>query len=48
MGEELECDREPENSYDHYTVAVKGSGVVIGHLPRKLLRVCSLFSRRGV
>ena len=47
MGEELECDREPENSCDRYTVAVKRSGVVIGHLPRKISRVCSLFLRRG-
>ena len=47
IGEELECDREPENSCDRYAVCVKRSGVVIGHLPRKLSRVCSLFLRRG-
>ena len=51
IGEKLECDREPQNSCDHYAVAVKNSGVVICHLPRKLsrvcLRVCSLFLRRG-
>ena len=47
MGEELECDREPENSCDCYEVAVKRSGVVIAHLPRKLSRVCSLFLRCG-
>ena len=47
IGEELECDRQPENSSDRYAVAVKRSGVVIGHLPRKLSRVCSLFLRRG-
>ena len=34
--EEMECDRELENSYNHYAVAVKTSGVVIGHLPREL------------
>ena len=39
MGEELKCDREPENWCDPYAVAVKRSWVVIGHLPRKLLRV---------
>ena len=38
---------ELENSCDRYAVAVKRSGVVIGHLPRKLSRVCSLFLRRG-
>ena len=37
MGEELECDREPENSCGRYAVAVKRSGS----------RVCSLFLRRG-
>ena len=47
IGKELECDREPQNSCDCYAVAVKKSGVVIGHLPRKLSRVCSLFLRRG-
>ena len=46
IGEELECDREPENSSDQYAVAVKRSTVVIGHLLRKLSRVCSLFLRR--
>ena len=45
MGEELECDREPENSCYRYAVAWRG--VVIGHLPRKLSRVCLLFLRRG-
>ena len=47
IGEELECDREPENSCDCYAVCVKRSEVIIGHLPRKLLRVCLLFLRRG-
>ena len=47
MGEELECDIKPEHWYDHYAVAVKRSGVVIGHLPRKLSRVCLLFLRCG-
>ena len=36
-----------ENSCDRYTVAVKRSGVVIGHLLQKLSRVCSLFLRCG-
>ena len=47
IGEELECDREPGNSCDRSAVAVKRSGVVIGHLPRKVSRVCSLFLRHG-
>ena len=43
IGKELECDREPENLCDRYAVCVKRSVVIIGHLPRKLSRVCSLF-----
>ena len=33
IGEELECDRELENSCDRYAVCVKRSAVIIGHLP---------------
>ena len=38
---------EQENSCDRYVVAVKRNEVVIGHLPRKLSRVCPLFLRHG-
>ena len=37
------CEREPRNSTDRYAVAVKKDGTIIGHLPRKISRVCSLF-----
>ena len=47
VGEELVCVREPHNSHNHYAVAVKREDVLIGHLPRKLSRLCSLFLRRG-
>ena len=47
VGEALVCEREPKNSSDRYTVAVKNKGTIIEHLPRKLSRVCSLFLRRG-
>ena len=43
MGE-LECNREPENSRDRYAVAVKRSGVVIGHLPRKISSLFAVFN----
>ena len=46
-GEVLMCEREPHNALDRYAVAVKKTGTIIGHLPRKLSRVCSLFLRRG-
>ena len=50
VGEILLCVREPTNASDRYAVAVTrpgGLGVVIGHLPRKLSKICSLFIRRG-
>ena len=47
VGEALVCEREPKNSSDRYTVAVKNEGTIIEHSPRKLSRVCSLFLRRG-
>lgn len=46
-GEELLCEREPHNDHDRYAVAVKKKGGIIGHLPRKIARVCSLLLRRG-
>ena len=47
VGETVECQREPCNMKDRYAVAVIKDGVIIGHLPRKVSRVCSLFLRRG-
>ena len=43
----LACEREPRNEHDRYAVAVKKDGQIIGHLPRIVSRVCSLFMRRG-
>ena len=47
VGEELVCEREPDNASDRYAVAVKREGTIVGHLPRKITRVCSLFLRLG-
>ena len=47
VGEVLQCEREPRNAADRYAVAVTKGGVVFGHLPRKISRLCSLFLRRG-
>ena len=48
-GEELVCSREPTNTADRYmyVVAVLKQETIIGHLPRKISKVCSLFLRRG-
>ena len=47
LGEVLSCEREPANNRDRYAVTVKKAELVIGHLPQKVSRVCSLFLRRG-
>ena len=47
IGEVLECQREPTNATDRYAVAVTKAATIIGHLPRKLSKVCSRFLRRG-
>ena len=44
--EELQCKRELDNESDRYAVAIKKDGTIIGHLPRAISRVCSLFLRR--
>ena len=43
VGEVLMCMRETHNTQDRYAIAVKKSQTVVGHLPRKISRVCSLF-----
>ena len=47
VGKELSCIREVENYSDPFAVAVVRSGVIVGHVPRKKLSVCSMFLRRG-
>ena len=44
IGEDLSCTREVENYRDLFAVAVVRSGVIVGHVQRK---VCSMFLRRG-
>ena len=41
------CIREPLNANDRYVVALKKDGAVVGHLPQKISRICTLFIRRG-
>ena len=47
VGEQLACAREPTNTSDVHAVAVLKSGTIIGHLPRKISTLCSIFLRRG-
>ncbi len=51
VGEVLECKRESSNSHDPFAMAVmrnstSGPAVVVGHVPRRLSALCSLFLRR--
>ena len=45
VGEVLECERQQQSDKDRYAVAVKKDQMIIGHLPRKISRVCLLFLR---
>ena len=47
VGEILCCAREVGNVLDRYAVSVLKDGDIVGHLPRKISKVCSLFLRRG-
>ena len=47
INEELPCEREVHNAMDHYAVAVIRDDVVVGHLPKQISRICSLFLRKG-
>ena len=51
LGEELECKRDSGNLHDTHAFAViktiSGSNVTVGHLPRSISPICSIFIRRG-
>ena len=44
---ELACQRESGNVYDPYAVAVTKNNGIVGHVPRKMSAMCSLFLRKG-
>ena len=43
LGEQLPCERESGNGADPFAVAVKRSGAVVGHIPRKISSVALCF-----
>ena len=48
LGEELTCQREIGNVVDRYAVAVKkDTGETVGHVPKKISRICSSFLQHG-
>ena len=46
-GAVLQCDQEARNSNDPYAVAVQKDGLTVGHVPRTVSCICSVFVRRG-
>ena len=46
-GEVLQCQRETGNRHDLYAVATVKNDVVVGHVPRIILSLCSIFIRHG-
>ena len=47
INEQLDCVPEALNPKDVYAVVVVRSGITVGHVPRKISAVCSLFLRNG-
>ena len=47
VGERLQCQREPANSYDRWAVAVLHNGAVAGHVPREISKVFSRYLDAG-
>ena len=47
VGEYLPCRRETTNLADRFAVAVMKGRTVVGHIPRKISNVCSVFIRKG-
>ena len=44
IGEVVQCEREPRNAVDQYSVSIIKGGVVVEHFPRRISRLRSLFS----
>ena len=47
LGEQLSCKGEPGNRKDPFAVAVVRALVTVGHVPKKISSVCSMFLLRG-
>ena len=48
VGEQLTCRREIGNSHDPFAVSViTTASTIVGHVPRRISSVCSVFLRRG-
>ena len=43
----LECEQQTGNPHDRYAVSTIRQGAIVGHVPKKISRLCSLFLGRG-
>ena len=46
-GELLNCERETRNTFDPFGVCIKKHDDKVGHVPKKISDICSLFLQRG-
>ena len=46
VGQRLPCKQERGNPHDPYAIAVTEGSVIVGHVPREISAVCSLFLQR--
>ena len=46
--EELVCTRQAMNAANRYAITVMNQETIIRHLPRKILKLCSMFSKEAV
>ena len=47
VGEQLQCAQKRRNAKDLFAVAVLNRSDIVGHIPRKISRLCWLFIRKG-
>ena len=46
IGEDLTCEREPDNAFDKYAVEMKDeAGHMVGHVPKELSKIFNKFFR---
>ena len=47
VGDDFELEKEELNRHDRYTVAIKVSGDIVGHVPRKFSKIVYYFIKNG-
>ena len=47
IGEVLPTEREPDNKWDKYAIAIMKSEDIVGHIPRDISKICTTFIERG-